>query len=156
MRTLLNQIKSEMEILTMKERVLIYVQEKQSVEDSNILVQASIAFARQEGFSIAGIVTEISYEGHMSDAAFMTVASMAEDLEVDKVLVLIPDMVHSSNMEVVLRNQVLMSVGSEFLFVTGWPMECRSGKEIIIPFPVQRIVHRRPEFITTKIFKEAL
>lgn len=109
MRTLLNQIKSEMEILTMKERVLIYVQEKQSVEDSNILVQASIAFARQEGFSIAGIVTEISYEGHMSDAAFMTVASMAEDLEVDKVLVLVPDMVHSCNMEVVLRDQVYVS-----------------------------------------------
>lgn len=155
MRTLLNQIKSEMEILTMKERVLVYVLEKQSVEDSNILLQASMAFARQEGYTVVGIVTEISYEGHMSDDAFMTVASMVDDLEADKVLVLVPDMVHVCNMEVVLRDQVLMSLGSEFLFVTGWPMECKSGKSIVLPFPIQKVVNRRPEFISTKVFKES-
>lgn len=153
MRTLFNQIKVEMEITQMKERVLVYVAEKQSVEESKILIDVSIALVEQQGDIVVAVVTEFSDKNYMSEEAFMTVASIVDDFEVDKVVVLVPDMIHENKEEIELRNLFLSTLDAEFSTVFCHPVQENESKNIIIPFPVKKAVRNRPEHITATTFR---
>lgn len=153
MRTLFNQIKLEMEITQMKERVLVYVAEKQSVEESKILIDVSIALVEQQGDIVVAVVTELSDKNYMSEEAFMTVASIVDDFEVDKVVVLVPDMIHENKEEIELRNLFLSTLDAEFSTVFCHLVQEKESKNIIIPFPVKKAVRNRPEHITATTFR---
>ena len=153
MRTLFNQIKVEMEITQMKERVLVYVAEKQSVEESKILIDVSIALVEQQGDIVVAVVTEFSDKNYMSEEAFMTVASIVDDFEVDKVVVLVPDMIHENKEEIELRNLFLSTLDAGFSTFFCRPVQEKESKNIIIPFPVKKAVRNRPEHITATTFR---